>query len=102
MFQYASPHAANPVGYAPPPGYVPPGYAPARVGAMVPFHDIVGANGYRAYDIVGQDTADKSTWQKVKDWGNKTTFGVKNKYLVGGAVVIGVAWYGYYAGWFGR
>ncbi len=95
MFQYAS-AVPNTMGAA-------PVFAPmpqARMG-MIPFHDVVGA-GYRSYDIVGQTTADKSTWEKVKEWGDKPTMGVKNKYLVLGAVVIGTAWYGYYAGWFGK
>ena len=106
MFNYASPHAPNLMGGAHPgfaPQYAPP---PARVGgAMVHHPAAIGAvypGGYRAYDIVGQAPADQTTWEKVKAWGDKETFGVANKWLVLGAAVIGTTWYGYYAGWFGR
>ena len=70
-----------------------PFYAPYPYGLAVP----------AAVDIVGADAADtRTTWQKVKDWGDQKTLGVQRKWLVAGAVAIGVIWYGYSAGWFGR
>jgi hypothetical protein len=76
-----------------------PGFANriARTGAMVHAPARVGQARY--YDLVGAEADPNSTWEKIKKWGDEETIGVKNKYLVLGAAVVGVAWYAYYAGW---
>jgi hypothetical protein len=61
----------------------------ARVGALVPA---------RRYDLVGAEGP--STWDRIKEWGNKETFGVQRKYLVLAGAFVGLAWYGYHAKWF--
>lgn len=37
---------------------------------------------------------------QLKAFMEKETMGVKNKFLLGGAVVLGVGYYGYTKGWF--
>ena len=82
MYQHNAQFAPAAMGYAPR-GYAQMGLRPQ-------------------YDIMGVDPADQTTWQKITAWGDKETAGVKNKWLVAAAAVLGIGWYGYYAGWFGR
>ena len=44
--------------------------------------------------------AEPSTLDNLKAFMEKETAGVKNKYLVGGALALGVGYYGYTKGWF--
>lgn len=62
---------------------------PGRVGAV------------KRYDIVGAD-GEPGLWDKIKDWGDRKTWGVANKWLaLGGTIVAGVwIYYGVKHGWF--
>lgn len=44
--------------------------------------------------------AEPGALDKLKAFMDKETAGVKNKYLVGGAIALGVGYYGYTKGWF--
>jgi|APFre7841882590_1041340.scaffolds.fasta_scaffold00120_14 hypothetical protein len=44
--------------------------------------------------------AEPGALDKLKAFMDKETAGVKNKYLVGGALALGVGYYGYTKGWF--
>lgn len=46
--------------------------------------------------------APPTTWEKTKAWFDETTLSVPRKYLAGGAVALGVIYYGHTAGWFGK
>lgn len=44
--------------------------------------------------------ADPTLTDKLKTFMDSQTMGVANKYLIGGALVLGVGYYGYTKGWF--
>lgn len=95
MYQHDAVGAYPQAGYAAM-GQAPQGYRPYPFN---PYAMVAPA----AVDIIGQTPpAEKGTWDKMKDWGDKKTVGVQNKWLVAAAVATGVVWYGYSAHWFGR
>lgn len=70
------------------------GYAPAQA---------YGRYAMQPPQTGGSDSifgADPTALDKLKDFMNKETAGVKNKFLVAGAVALGVGYYGYTKGWF--
>lgn len=69
-----------------------PSYPPqARV-----FHNAI----VRTPRGVPQHASTGGTMDDMKAFMDKTTMGVANKYLIGGAAVIGLGYYGYTKGWF--
>lgn len=87
----------NQVGCAPYP------YNPAAAYAA-PFAGPAFAAPLARYDIVGQVTPAApatSYTQKVKNFLNDETAGLKNGYWLAGAAVVGLGIYGYQEGWFG-
>lgn len=94
----------NNVGCAP--QYFDPAFAAAYGGAaglplVAPAFPMTGPLGW---SIVGADNppAQPSMLDKLKAYGNETTFGVANKWLGAAAVVTALTWYGYHEGWFGK
>jgi hypothetical protein len=87
-------------------GYAPHGYAPPYA---MPGYPLARTTGW---DIVGADpapapapaAATPSFLDKTKAFLGEpnSLIGVKNGYILGGAVVLGVVWYGHAEGWFGR
>jgi hypothetical protein len=92
------------VGCAPSP-FFNPAFA---AGAPVPFPaaaPLAGPIAPMGWSIVGADpapAAEQSYTDKAKAWLNEPSFGVKNGYLLAGAAAVGLTWYGYSQGWFGR
>lgn len=60
-----------------------------------------GVNTGYSYGAIVPAQTSGLTLEEVKAWGDKESIkGVKNKYLVGGAVLLGLGYYGYTKGWF--
>lgn len=59
---------------------------------------------YGGLSIVGADApaAQPSTWDKVKEFGDKPSLGVPNKWWALGGLVVAGTWYAYSQGYLGR
>ena len=62
------------------------------------FHNSPYANGL--VHTGADPAAPPTTLDNLKAFMTKTTMGVQNQYLIGGALVLGVGYYGYTKGWF--
>lgn len=86
-------------------GYVPSmgGYAPSAMGYAPPAYPMSTVG---RWDIVGADATptappDEGIVAKTKTFLGKETVGIKNGYLLAGAVALGTIYYGSTKGWFG-
>ena len=50
--------------------------------------------------FIGAETEKPGLWDRTKEALNRETAGVKNGYWLGGAALLGLAWYGHSQRWF--